>query len=271
MNKFFFGLVGIAILSATLLSCSKQQEQTAAVDTTHPVSIVPAPARTYPDATLQIVAPRDGEVLKANDSVRIVMQVSGTELGVHTDADSTLGIAYSKMGQHVHVIVDDKPYMADYKNGQPFNVGMLAPGMHTIRAFPSFSWHESIKAPHAFATRTFYVGSMPAANAASDSSSINNLNGPLLTYSRPKGAYMGGEDSSVLLDFYVSNTTLAPDGYKVKVWIDSTAIPDIVKWQPYFIQGLSKGKHAVKLQLVAPNGSVVPGPYNSPTGEISIE
>src|SRR5204862_1172745 len=105
----------------------------------------------YPDAKLTIVSPREGQVLKnAMDSVMVVMQVSGTKLEVPTGADSTRGIAYSKQGQHVHVIVDDKPYMADYKNGQPFNVGLLAPGMHTIRAFPSYSWHESIKSKNAF-------------------------------------------------------------------------------------------------------------------------
>lgn len=271
MRKNFFGLASIVIFSASLFSCGKQQEQTTTVDTTRHVSVIPAPARTYPDATLLIVAPREGEILKLSDSVRIVMQVKGTELGVHTDSDSTLGIAYSKMGQHVHVIVDDKPYMADYKNGQPFNVGILPPGMHTIRAFPSFSWHESIKSPHAFATRTFYVGKGPYQKIGSDSLTMNNLDGPLLTYSRPKGAYMGSEDSSVLLDFFISNAELGPASYKVKFWVDGEELPDIVKWEPYYIQGLSKGKHTVKLQLVGPDGNVVPGAYNSPTGEITIE
>ncbi len=266
MHKTFSMLFGAALLSTVLLSCAKHEEQTA-VDTTRSVSVVPAPQRAYPDASLSIVSPSEGEQLKNPvDSVRIVMQVSGTDLGVHTDGDSTLGIAYSKQGQHIHVIVDDKPYMANYKNGEPFNVGVLAPGMHTIRAFPSFSWHESMKSPHAFATRTFYVGAAPSSSAPA-----NNLNGPLLTYSRPKGTYAVGEDSTVLLDFYVSNATLAPNAYKVKLWVDTTAMPDIVKWQPYYINGLSKGKHTIKLQLLAPDGSVVPGSYNTPSGEITIQ
>ena len=75
----------------------------------------------------------------------------------------------------------------------------------------------------------------------------------------------------MLLELHVSNATLAPDQYKVKLWVDTTAMPDIVKWQPYYITGLTKGEHTVKLQLIAPDGSMVPGTYNSPTGKITIE
>ena len=265
---FIGTIVPIAIaFIATLSSCSKKADEIA-VDSTRHIQIIAAPHYDYPDAKLEIVSPKEGQVLKnASDSVRVVMQVSGATLGVPTGADSTLGIAYSKQGQHVHVIVDDKPYMAYYKNGEPFNVGVLAPGIHTIRAFPSFSWHESIKSPNAFATRTFYVG----ASATDNMTPPNNLNGPLLTYSRPKGTYTGGEDAKVLLDFFVSNATLGPDAYKVKLWVDTAAMPDITRWQPYYIEGLTSGKHTLRLVLLAPNGSVVPGPYNSPSGEITIK
>jgi len=266
MKKTFSIILAFAFIG-TLSSCSKKTEETA-VDTTQHIQVIAAPHFDYPDAKLVIVSPREGQILKnAADSVLVVMQVSGETLGIPTGSDSTMGIAYSKQGQHVHIIVDDKPYMAYYKDGQPFNVGVLAPGMHTIRAFPSFSWHESIKSPNAFATRTFYVG----ASAADNMTPPNDLNGPLLTYSRPKGTYTGGEDAKVLLDFFVSNATLAPDGYKVKLWIDTAAMPDITRWQPYYIEGLMNGKHTIKLELVDAKGAVVPGPYNSPSGEITIK
>jgi hypothetical protein len=259
-SKLFLFVIALA----TFAGCAKKSETTV---TTPSVSIEPSTGSpAYPDAKLVIVSPREGQDLKnPQDSVLVVMQVTGTQLGVATDADSTRGIAYSKQGQHVHVIVDDKPYMAYYKNGQPFNVGVLAPGLHTIRAFPSYSWHESIKSPNAFAARTFFVG--PDTNAKPS----NNLNGPLLTYSRPKGAYSGSDTSKVLLDFYVTNATLAPGGYNVKLWIDTAAMPDIVKWQPYFITGLPMGKHTIKLQLVDSSGNAVAGTYNNPSGEIDLK
>ena len=255
------------------VGCGKKSEQTAIVDTTlkqiRIVKIEPVTGSPeYPQAKLTIVSPREGQVIKdAKDSVRIVMLVTGTTLGARTDADSTKGIAYSKDGQHVHIIIDGKPYMANYKNGQPFNVGVLSPGLHTIRAFPSYSWHESIKSPKAFATRTFYVGLEPKQITTPPA---NNLNGPLLTYSRPKGSYMGSDTEKILLDFYMTNATLAPDSYKIKFWIDSTAMPDIIKWQPYYIEGLAKGKHTIQMQLVDPKGNAVPGTYNNPSMEIIV-
>ena len=266
--------IAMAMLSGLLASCGKQSKPAASseqVSTTHEIQIVPAPKRTYPAATLKIIAPREGEVLKnSRDSVRIVMLATGMNLGVPTDSDTALGIAYAKQGQNIHVIVDSNPYRSDFQNGQPFNVGILSPGMHVIRAFPSFSWQEGVKSPAAFATRTFYVGSAPAANIA-PANNLNNLDGPLLIYSSPKGTYPTNESAKVLLDFYISNAKLGPDGYRVKLWIDSVAMPDIVVWQPYYIEGLSKGKHTITLQLVSPNGRVVPGSFNSPSQEITIE
>jgi hypothetical protein len=253
-----------------LASCNKT-DKTQATDTTAAtvpatasnVKVVPAADTTnYPKVKLQIVSPREGQVLSnAKDSVRVVMMVTGYDLGKRTPGDSAKGIAFSTEGQHVHVIVDDKPYMANYKNGQPFNVGVLAPGVHTIRAFPSYSWHESIKSPGAFATRTFFVGSKQAV--------VTNLLGPLLTYSRPKGSYAAGQP--ILLDFYVSNAALAPDGFKVAVWIDGKQATTIDSWKPYYIEGLEKGKHTVHLQLLDASGNAVPGLYNSPKQDITVE
>ncbi len=263
-----FFVIGLLVLPV-LTGCGKKAEQAALTSDTSAVKVAIEPATgspAYPDAKLTIVSPAEGQVIKnEKDSVHVVMQVSGTMLAVPTDADSTRGIAYSKQGQHVHVIIDDKPYMADYKNGEPFNVGVLAPGMHTVRAFPSYSWHESIKSANSFAAHTFYIG------AKTDSKSMTDLHGPLLTYSRPKGTYVGSDGKKVLLDFYVANASLAPDGYKVKLWIDTTTMTDIVKWQPYFITGLSNGKHTVKLQLVDAKGNAVPGDYNTVNQSIEIQ
>ena len=262
-------IANAALIAVMLSSCAKQSQpvpQQAQSPT--PVQVIPAPQMQYPAAKLKIIAPREGQVLKkASDSVRIVMFLTGMSLGVRTPNDSTLGIAYTKMGQHIHVIVDSTPYMADFVNGQPFNVGVLAPGMHTIRAFPSFSWHESIKSPGAFATRTFYVGTAPKGKTVAP----NNLDGPLLTYSRPKGTYSGDEAKKIMLDFYVSNAKIAPDRYRVKLWIDGKPMSDLLFWQAYYTEGLSKGQHTVRLQLTAPNGTPVPGTYNSPSETITVQ
>ncbi|MEO6939710.1 MAG: hypothetical protein ABI444_06175 [Candidatus Kapaibacterium sp.] len=265
----------MSLLSVALLSsCAKKAEQTPSTDSaaTKPVAevkIVSAETGVeFPGARLEIVSPKEGQVLKnEKDSQMVVMKVTGMELGKPTPGDSAKGIAYSKQGQHVHVIVDGKPYMADYKNGTPFNIGVLAVGKHTIRAFPARSWHESVKAMTTFGVRTFYVGAAPAKTEKVDAI---NSKAPMLTYSRPKGTYTLKEAEKLLLDFYLTNATLGADGDKVSVTIDGKMIESLTEWKPYFITGLGVGKHTIALQLIDAKGAPVPGEYNAPSMEITI-
>lgn len=268
------GTASVMMLGAMFLfsGCAKKADQTAMTDSTSTtIKIIPADASpAFPDAKLVIVSPTEGQVLKsAADSVKVVMNVTGMDLAKATEGDSTRGIAYSKEGQHVHVIIDEKPYMADYKNGQPFNVGILGAGEHTIRAFPSRSWHESVKVPAAFASRTFYVADGPTKGVKDSISDM--LKAPLLTYSRPKGSYSMDEAKKLLLDFYVSNAKLGPNDYKVAVAIDTKSIDTLTDWKAYYITGLTAGKHSVSLWLLDSKGMPVPGTDNAPLGEFTIK
>jgi hypothetical protein len=263
-------------VSVGISSCGKKTDDTATtgdtsttVTNTAPENITITPAEHGPDyagAKIQIVSPREGQVLEnANDSVFVVLNVTGMEIAKPTQGDSTKGLNYSKQGQHIHVIIDDKPYMANYVNGQPFNVGVLAPGAHTIRTFPSRSWHESVKVTAAFASRAFYVGSKPA-----NDSLTSELKRPFITYSRPKGSY-SASDSVILLDFFTSNLKMDSAGHKIKVSVDGKEIQTLSEWRPYYIKGLGKGEHTISLQLIDAQGNAVPGRFNNPSQKITIE
>ena len=82
-------------------------------------------------------------------------------------------IANSKMGQTIHVVIDNEPYFAI--NGpsiQPFNEEgfyynqsykfeiptKLKEGFHTIRIFPARSYGESLKGSKTFLSSYFFVG-----------------------------------------------------------------------------------------------------------------
>lgn len=268
-------IVAVLFLASALVSCggnnNGDQPSGDSVNsdqvTSQTITIEPAEHGVdYPNAKTQIISPREGQVLpNANDSVLVVLNVSGMEIATPTPGDSLRGINYSKEGQHIHIIIDDKPYMANYKNGQPFNVGVLSPGAHTIRSFPSRSWHESVKSSGAFATRTFYVGAKPA-----NDSTVAEFKRPFITYSRPKGHYPAS-DSVILLDFYATNMTLADTSYRVKVTIDGKEIAALSEWRPYHIRGLGKGEHTVALQLIDSKGQAVPGRFNNASQKITIQ
>ncbi len=218
----------------------------------------PAPA----DPKLIVITPASEEIVQT-DSVIVKVKLDGFELQSPTAGEVEKGIAYSKEGQHIHVIIDDKPYMAMY-TPEGFSVGALSEGVHTLRAFPSRSWHESIKAPHAFVAHTFYVKTKTG-------DIVHDPIAPLLTYSRPKGEYKGADAARILLDFYVSNCELGPDKFKVIATIDGALTDTLTQWVPYFIEGMPKGEHTIHLRLIGPDGKPVAGPFNDVERKITVD
>jgi hypothetical protein len=195
----------------------------------------------------------DGPVA-AGTAVPVGIHLTGFDLGVPTPGAEERGLAKSADGQHVHLMVDDQPYRAIYDVRQPVDVGPLSAGWHMVRAFPSRQWHESVKADSAFALLALQVGETGA--PAPETAGV-----PLLTYSRPKGEYAGPDADSVMVDFYLRSVTLTPDGYRVRLTVDTLVSETLTAWVPYYLVGLPAGPHRVALELIGPDGAAVPGTF----------
>jgi hypothetical protein len=89
-------------------------------------------------------------------------------------------------------------------------------------------------------------------------------------YSRPKGEYTGEETKRVMLDFYLVNTDLSPEGNKVRATVNGTEFM-LDRWLPYAIEGLPMGEITIKLELLDSEGKVLPGPYNSVERTITLK
>jgi hypothetical protein len=258
-------LATAAFLALTTTACQTGSDEPTPSDTAAAAGqlrIVPGEhGPEYSGAKLAIVSPAADEVVTA-DSVIVRATLEGMELASPTAGEQSKGINFSKEGQHVHIIIDNEPYKAMYATDS-FSVGSLSEGAHTIRAFPSRSWHESVKAPGAFVAHTFYVGSKTGTPALAASQ-------PLLTYSRPKGEYKGADANRILLDFYISNAELGADKHKVVASIDGAPVDTLTEWIPYFIEGLTSGEHTIKLELIGPDGAVVPGAFNATERTITV-
>lgn len=98
-----------------------------------------------------------------------------------------------------------------------------------------------------------------------------DLSDPYLTYNEPSGHLPLEEDQPVLLDFYVTNCELTPQGYNVLLTVDGATKRKLSSWQPYYIYGLTKGKHTVVLELLGFDGKRVKGSFNRVEREIQIQ
>ncbi len=205
--------------------------------------------------TLRIAAPRSGSTVRTG-SVMLRLAVTGWPLE-------------APAGRHVHVIVDDEPYIAVRDVSAPIDLNALvaanlghelAEGTHVVRVFPSRGHHESVKEPGAFAVTVVHF------RRATEGFAFDAA-APLLTYSRPKGCNAAGE--RVLLDFYVSGATLGADAHRVRYTLDGRS-GEITEWAPHWMEGLRAGEHTLRLELLAPDGSAVPGMFNDTTRTFTV-
>ena len=203
--------------------------------------------------TLTVQAPRNGSTVRRGD-VMIRWTLRNWEL--------------SAQGSHVHVIVDNEPYIA-VRSTDAINLTQLvrdnlghelSEGTHVVRMYPSRGHHESVKDPGAFAIFTFN-------NHTATPDFAFDASAPLLTFSRPKGCNVTG--SEVLLDFFVSNATLAPDAFRVRYTLDGVA-GEITEWRPHHMQNLALGAHEIHLELLNAAGEPVPGMFNDTTRTFTV-
>ena len=211
----------------------------------------------FPDAKLTMKIPEDNALLPEG-KVSFQYDLSGYDLGKQTGDHHDC--ANSAKGQHIHLILNNEPYIAlyDTKYSQE-----LKPGGYVALSFLSRSYHESVKHKGAYSLNYFIVGDDPSKHKV-------DLKAPLMFYSRPKGDYKGeAETKRILLDYYLVNCDLSKKGYNVKCTIDGTEF-NFTKWEPYFIEGLGMGTHTITLELQDKYGMTVENKFNPVERHINL-
>ena len=212
----------------------------------------------FSDAALEVNLPEENAKVKSGE-VTFNYVVKNYQLKKQTPNPSCNQCNNSKDGQHIHLILNNEPYIAIYDTTYKKN---LKDGQYVALSFLSRSYHESLKHFGAYDLRQFTVGKT--------NDKPTDLSKPLLFYSRPKGEYAGEFTQNILLDFYVLNTDLSANGKKVRATINGKEFL-LNKWQPYVIQGLPLGESTVKLELIDENGELVDSPMNSIERKITLK
>ncbi|PSR04914.1 MAG: phosphopeptide-binding protein [Bacteroidetes bacterium SW_11_45_7] len=239
-------------------SMDKQKETAEDKMTNNGITLTKVTSPKFPEATLTLNKPKQGSKV-SQGKVKFDFGVANYELKNQTPDAKAKNCANSKKGQHIHLILNNRPYTAYYDSS--FTKDMDE-AHYVVLAFLSRSYHESIKQKKARVLTQFTVGDAEKKDV--------DLSKPHLFFSRPKGTYLGKDTSNVLLDFYVANAELSKDGYKVRAKINDTTSFTIAKWQPYFINGLPTGDHKIKLELIDQEGNSVKSPFNPVERKITL-
>lgn len=203
-----------------------------------------------PKVEFEVTSPEDGAVLDSGDEVEVEFNLEGYRIG-------------KTIGQHIHFVLDNKPYVAHYDAEDVPVFEDLEPGTHTMRAFPSRHYHLSLKKNRPFDTVVFHV------EEKSDDFEFDPEK-PYLTYSRPKGTYSKEAAQEMLLDFYLTNAELGED-YRVVYSVDGEKRGELSTWKPTLLS-VKPGEHDINLKLVDGEGNLVQnGGYNDTTRTITVE
>lgn len=214
-------------------------------------------ATSFPDAELHLGEMK--KVISKSGKQSFNFDLKNFELGVQTEDSRNELLASSAKGQHIHFILNNGPYRAEY---QPSFEVDLVEGHNVFLAFPSRSYHESVKGSSAYVFDDIVIG---------EGYEPFDKSAPHLMYSRPKGTYSGAGAERILFDFYLLNTEISKEGKQVELTIDDSKFM-IHSWQPYWVEGLDAGEHSFRIRLLDAEGKLVPGPFNdSGNRTITIE
>jgi len=234
-----------------------------------PVTITPgapSPDPAAPLPTVKLAAPTKDQVLDA---------AKAGDFAVKLDVKNW---QTAKGSNHVHLILDNKPYKAIYDTKEPVKLSelaageALAEGMHVLVAFPSRANHESVKTKDALTIVPFWVGRKDPVAWKNDFTKK-----PMLIYSRPKGEYNGEMANHVLIDFQVANVTLAEGKEHVKATVTGPGTDKPVEGSvekfgtPLYVDNLQNGSYTIKLELLDGANKPIEGPWNTTTRTIKVD
>ncbi len=265
MRRLSAGVLLAAVFAVSCNNSSSDKESRSV--TTDSIRLADFPASPdFPAASLGIAGMQATKVGADSVKLAITFDVKNYDLKMQTGDAGGKQCNNSDKGQHIHFILDNKPYVALYEPKHETTVPINSE--HYILCFLSRSYHESVKHKEAAVLAHIKV------DAAGNLQRMSDTAGPMIFYSRPKGDYLGKDTANLLLDFYPANVALGGD-YKVKAEVKnettgkSTSFT-LGEWKPHFIQGLGTGKCAVTLTLVDKEGTPVQGPNTTVTRNFNL-
>jgi hypothetical protein len=242
----------LPIIFLILFSCSgsnSEQETTLTKDSTSTAQpkvsldkaqiiepIVDDEIKTYTKNGISLVE------IKAEDYSKTSLDLSTKQFKEGTNALSFLVEGIS----NYNIAILENNYSLTYFN-QPNIKKEFLYGNNVFLAFLTDQNNISVKKNKAHLLKNVVIGDMET---------LFEMNLPHLFFYQPQA-----ENKQPILDFYLVNTSIAENGNKVKVTLNTTEFI-VDKWAAYTIKGLTKAENTIRIQLVDKNNNLIDGPFN---------
>ncbi len=269
IQKLLLTALGATVMFTACQNSGNNSDTAAADSTAAPVKIPLELADVtgspdFQDATLNIATIQSDPQGKDSAKVSFAFSVKNYELGNQTADAADKMCNNSDKGQHIHFIMDNKPYVALY---EPNHTLVLPKNSeHYLMAFLSRSYHESIKTKGAALVYHFKI------DGKGKMQKLDEPKTPMVFYSRPKGDYLGKDTENLLFDYYVWNGNVS-DSLQVEAKIKGDDLDTTItmnSWKAQFLKNMPMGKSSIKLSLVGKDGKKLDGPETSVTREFKL-
>ncbi|MBI2281526.1 MAG: hypothetical protein HYU68_12690 [Bacteroidetes bacterium] len=180
--------------------------------------------------------------IKAKEFSNTLLSISTKQFKEGTNSLSFLVEGIS----NYNIAILENNYTLTYFN-QPNIKKEFLYGNNVFLAFLTDENNISIKKNNAHLLKNVVIGDMDV---------LFNMGVPHLFFYLPQPT-----SAQPILDFYLVNTSIAENGNKVKVTINSIEFI-IDKWAAYTIKGLTKAENTIRIQLIDKNGNLIDGPFN---------
>lgn len=168
-------------------------------------------------------------------------------LGQKTAEEDMHGVRLNESGQYLGVLKPNGDVLKVIQSD--FETDVLK-GKNLFFCYLSRSYDLSLKNRNS--SFLFKINADPAGCF-----SETNLSDTVVALLQPRGDFEPILQDKVLFDFYLKNVDLT-DGKYVELSIDKVVFK-IKKWAPFWISGLTQGKHLIKIDLKTKDGKSIEG------------
>ena len=193
---------------------------------------------------------------------KIEFKSKNFNLGQRTIDQDIHKVRNEKRGQYLSVVRNNGPAVKQFGSNIEASLKI---GENYFLCFLNRSYDISLKAPKA--SFLFKIN----ANSSGCSFNTNVTDSIAYVINQPSGIYAGLEMNKILFDFYLKNVSIGKNGNYAVLSINKIKFK-LNKWTPFWVTGLTKGKHTFSVEIFNKDGKKINSVFpNQCTSRIELK